>query len=107
MISFRLAGRLGGQRSECLHVVKTFNIFLKCSKYDVKLCMMVALVELCPIMPLSVTLIVFQGHSSVNQFQLRILCSHLAELKLCAIFDYVKKIMHIPLFFIFVHAEVT
>ena len=98
---------LGGQVSG---LVKNFNMGIysdTINVIDIKLCMMVVLTELYPFMPLSVTLIVFQGHSSVNQFQLRILCSHLAELKLCAIFDYVKKIMHIPLFFIFIHDEVT
>ena len=35
---------------------------------NVKLCMVVVLTELYPFIPLSVTLIVFQGHSSVKQF---------------------------------------
>ena len=43
-----------------------------------------------PFMPLSVTLIVFQGHSSVKQFQLKIVCSYLIKLKLCLVVDYVK-----------------
>ena len=39
------------------------------TKYDkCQLCMMVVLIELYPFIPLSVTLIVFGGHSSVKQF---------------------------------------
>ena len=43
---------------------------------NVKLCMMAVLTELYPfpLMPLSVTLIAFEGHSSVKQ--LNILCSY-------------------------------
>ena len=57
---------------------------------NVKLCMMVELIEFYPFIPLSVTLMVFQGHSSVKQFELKILCSYLIKLKLCTIVDYVK-----------------
>ena len=35
---------------------------------SVKLCMVVILVELYSFIPLSVTLIVFQGHSNIQQF---------------------------------------
>ena len=54
---------------------------------NVKLCMMVVLIELYPHIPLSVTPIVFQGHSSVK---LNMLCSSPIKLKLCMIVDYVK-----------------
>ena len=40
---------------------------------NIKLCMVVVLIEL---YPLSVTLIVFQDHSNVRQFQLKMLCSY-------------------------------
>ena len=39
---------------------------------SVKLCMMVLLVELYLFIPLSVTFTIFQGHSSVKQFKLKI-----------------------------------
>ena len=68
---------------------------------SVKLCMVAVLIELYPSIPLSLTLIVFQGHSSAKQFKLRILCSYPTQLKLCTIVDYIKKIMNIPLFFYF------
>ena len=45
----------------------------------------VLLTELYPLIPLSVTVIVFQGHSSVRQFYLKILCSYVIKLKLCRI----------------------
>ena len=60
------AGRVSvcGQNFD-VHVV----IFLGSIKMtDVKLCMMVVLIELYPFIPLSVTLILFQGHSSVKIF---------------------------------------
>ena len=86
MISVRL--------SDCLSVCdKNFNIaifLVTISMIDVKLCLMVVLIELNTFVPLSVTVIVFQGHSSVKQFWLKILCSYL---KLCMIVDYVKGIM--------------
>ena len=34
--------------------------------------------------------IVFQGHSSVQQFELKILCSYPVNLKLCTVVDYIK-----------------
>ena len=46
--------------------------------------MMVELFELCPFIPLSVTLIVFRGHSRVEEFLLEILCSYPIKIKLCA-----------------------
>ena len=57
---------------------------------NVKLCMMIVLIELCPFLPFSVTLIVFQGHSSVKQFELKMLYSYPIKLKVCTIVDFVK-----------------
>ena len=45
-----------------LQFLRTMNIM------NIKLCMVVILIELYPFVPLLVTLIVFQGHSSVKQF---------------------------------------
>ena len=57
---------------------------------NVKLCMMVVLIKLSPLMPLSLTLIVFQGHSNVKQLQLKKKkSSYPIMLELCAIVDYV------------------
>ena len=42
---------------------------------NVKLCMMVQLIELYLFIPLSVTLTVYKGHSNVEQFYLKLLCS--------------------------------
>ena len=64
MISVRVASLLSvhGKNfnlaifSDAIHVI------------NVKLCMMVILIEFYPFIPLSVTLIVFQGHSSVKEF---------------------------------------
>ena len=48
---------------------------------NVKLCMMRVVIELYPFIPLSATMIVFQGHRSVRQIQLlvKILCSYEVE----------------------------
>ena len=46
---------------------------------NVKLCMMTVLIEFYPFIPLSVALIAFQGHSSVKQSKLKILCSYPIE----------------------------
>ena len=71
---------------------------------NVKLCRMVVLIKLDPFIPVSVTMIEFKGHSSVKQFELKILRSYPTELKFCLIVDYIKCIMNIPLvFFIFAH----
>ena len=53
----------------------------------VKLCIVVVPIELCPSIPLSVTLIVFQGHSSVEQFLIKIVCFNPIKLKHCMIVD--------------------
>ena len=55
-------------------------------------------VELYTFIPISVTLIVFQGHSSVKQFQLIILCSYPIKLKLCGIVKYIRQAMNLPVF---------
>ena len=50
---------------------KDFNITIfldTINVINVKVCIMVELIELYPFIPLSVTLIVFQGHRSVTQF---------------------------------------
>ena len=50
---------------------KNFNIVIfldAINMINVKLCMMVVLIEFFPFIPLSVTLNVFQGHSSVKHF---------------------------------------
>ena len=65
IISVRLAGLL----AECSSVAKNFNvaIFLD-TMINVKLCMMVVLIELYQYIPLLVILTVFPGHISVKQF---------------------------------------
>ena len=49
-----------------------------------------------------VTLIAFQGHCSVKQFQLNIWWSYSIKLKLCTSVEYVKWIMNTQLF-LFLH----
>ena len=52
---------------ECPFVARTFNVVIfsdTINMINVKLCMMVVLVELYLFIPCSVTLIVCQGHSS-------------------------------------------
>ena len=49
---------------------------------NVNFCVMIVLIELDTVIPLSVTLIVFQGHSSVNQFLLKT-CSYSFNLSFC------------------------
>ena len=77
MISVRPAGQV----SVC---GKKFNITIFSDPVNmipkVKLCVMVELIELFPFIPLSVTLIVCQGHSSVKQFVLKNVCSYLVKL---------------------------
>ena len=50
---------------------------------NVKLCMMVLLIELNLIIPLPVALTIFQCHSNIEQFSLVIVCSFPVQLKLC------------------------
>ena len=49
---------------------------------NVKLCMMVLLIKLYLFIPLSVTLTVYQGHSNVEHFKLKIVCSYPIKFKL-------------------------
>ena len=60
---------------------KNFNVVIF-SDTPIKLCMMVVLIELYLFMPLSVTLIVFQGLSRAKQLYLKMLCAYLIKLKL-------------------------
>ena len=63
MVSVRLA--------KCPYLAKTFNIaifFDMVNMIIVKLGILVVPVELYSFIPLSMTLIVFQGHSSVKKF---------------------------------------
>ena len=76
LISVRLAGRL-------FICGKSVNvaIFSDAIKMDdFKICKVVVFIELYPFIPLSVTLIVFQGHSSVKQFSLENVCSYPTKL---------------------------
>ena len=88
---------------------KNFNNAILSDTMDminVKLCMMIVLIELCPFVSLSVTLPAFEGHSSVKQFQLNFCCcSHQIKLELLMIVDYVKQIINIPLFLTFAHVR--
>ena len=71
----RLAGCLAGQVSV---YGKHFNVEIFSDTMNMinnKLCTMVVLIKLLPFMPLSVTLTVFQGHSFVKQFYLKMVCS--------------------------------
>ena len=52
--------------------------------------MVVLLIVLYLFIPLAVTLTIFQGHSDVKQFELKILCSYPVNLKLCRIVKQVK-----------------
>ena len=57
--------------------VENFNIriFLDTiNMTNIKLCMIVLLIELHLLIPLSVTLTIWQGHSNVKQFKLKIKC---------------------------------
>ena len=71
---------------------KKFNVAIFSDAVDmthVRLCVMVVLIELYLFIPLLVTLIVFQGHSNVKQFSLKVFSSYRIKLKLCAIVDFV------------------
>ena len=76
-----LVGQVSGLVKNCNFLIfsDTINII------NVKLCMMVLHIELNLFMPLSVTLIIFQAHSSVKQFQLKILGCYPLKLKGCRI----------------------
>ena len=71
--------------------VESFNILVlwgTVNIINVKLCMMVLLTELYLFIPLLVTLTIFQGHSSVKQSELKILCSCPTNFKLIRIVKY-------------------
>ena len=61
----------------------TFGIFSgTVNVINVKLCMMVLLIECYRCIPLSVTLTIIQGHSNVEHFKLKIVCSYPIKFKL-------------------------
>ena len=62
-------------------------------------------IQLYPFIPPLLTLTIFQGRSSVRQFQLKCLCSHPVKLKLCWIVKPVKQIRNIPLFLFYFHTH--
>ena len=62
--------------------------------------MMVLIIELYLLVPISVTLTIFQGHSSVN-FTWKFLCSYLIKLEVHGIVKYIKEIMNVLPFFFF------
>ena len=69
---------------KCL-LVENFNIGIYSDTIDVinvELRMTVLFIELYLFIPLSVTLNTFQGHSNVEYFNLKILCSYPRKLKL-------------------------
>ena len=53
-------------------------------------CTVEIIIELFPLIPLSVALIIFEGHGSVKQFYLKILRLYPIKFRLCMIVDYVK-----------------
>ena len=80
--------RVGPASRMIVRCSKNFNVAIfsdAINVVNIKLFMMVMLIEVCLFIPLSVTLTMFQGHSSVRQFQVEILCSHPIKLKLCRI----------------------
>ena len=88
MISVKLDGRSArplpvcGKNFERCIFSRTLNLI------NIKLCMMVVLIELYPFIPLSVPLILFYGHSSVRYFEM--FCAHPIKLRLCSIVYYIK-----------------
>ena len=89
-------------------LVENVNIGIFSDTINVKnvlLCLRVLHIELYLLITLSVTLILFQGHNSAKQFQLKILCSYPIKLKLYIIVRYIKQLMNIPLFLTFTHIQ--
>ena len=86
MISVRLAGwQDAGQTADCLYMwqkLLTLRFLNAINMINIKLCMLIALIELYSFIPLSVILIVFKGHDSVRQFSLKIVYSYLIKFKL-------------------------
>ena len=62
----------------------------------IKLYKMVLHIKLHLFVPLPMTLIIFQGHGSVKQFQVKILCYESIKLKLCMVIYHVVYIMKTP-----------
>ena len=84
--------RLAGRPPECPCVAKSLTVAIFSNVINMiklRLCMMVVHIELYPLIRFLVTLIVFQGHSNVKQFQLKILFLT-DSLKLCTIVDFVQ-----------------
>ena len=54
---------------------------------NVNLCTLVLLIELYLFIPFSMILTIFQGHSNVKHFKLKILCSYEIKLKLDRIIE--------------------
>ena len=70
------------QKLECC------NFSLSQNMINVELCMMVVLIKLYPFIPVTTfSDFVFQGHSRVKQFFLKMSCSYPIKLKLCKIVD--------------------
>ena len=83
MISVRAAGGVSacGKNLNVAIFSDTINTI------NVKLCMTIQLIEIYPFIPHSLTSIVFQGHISIKQFELKILCPYPIKLKLCMVGD--------------------
>ena len=72
---------------------KSYNVAIfsdTINAVNVELCTMVLLVKLYLFILLSVTLTIFQGHRSVKQFKLKIVCSYPIKLKLDRIVKNVR-----------------
>ena len=94
--------------SQLSGLVRNFNTGIYSdtrSVINVKLCMILLLIELYLFIPLSVTLTLFQGHSSVKQIELKFLCSYQIKLKLYTVVNYVTQIMNTLLFLMFTHVQ--
>ena len=67
---------------------------------------MILLITLYQFIPLLVTItVLIQSHSCVKHFKLKILCSYETKLRPCMVFNYVKKILNIPLFMTFARTQ--
>ena len=72
-----------------MNIAIFFFFFAYINVINVKLCIMELVIEIYLFTPLSVILTIFQGHSRVKQFPLKVLCSYLIQLKLCMIVHYI------------------
>ena len=89
-------------------LVRNLNIWIfsdTINVINIKLCMIVLHIKLYLFMTLSMTLTLFQGHSNVKQFLLKILSFFLIKLNLCRFVKYIMQVMKIPLFLTFAHAQ--